>query len=429
MQLLNEMNIPLKQRNVFVENFKDIPCNNLNSQTSQALINASSNSMLILSSIAIGTNCITFNIQGIISLANSMNELITFQLLNCEPTFPKNINHFLNTTSMFSLDFISNPVDMIIVSSRLYNSDWLENNLININYFGNTSIIYSLIPICLPLLLASFFVAFLNSFHSVGEIIRKLKSYIHINFLLSIYQGIFYQIFITILIGLFYDDTDISTFNFFSSITGMIFITFQFVVILGLLGLFYSYKNKIEDPDFENIFGIIYEGMEIKFPDVLLEIMFSIKLLVLLLCYFIFQSFPYIQLSLFVAIYTISFILKVKIRPYSYLKNNLQSIIREGLILLLSFQFYAYFIVIKLKSDFFTILKESLLFNLIAIISNEFIFVIVGLIQYIIDSCNEASIKSFNLSKRIKNKSFNHDLLRHRLFVSPNSIFFHNFTR
>jgi len=168
--------------------------------------------------------------------------------------------------------------------------------------------------------------------------------------------------------------------------------------------------------------------MRIKFPDFLLEIIFCFKLQILLIFAFIFQSFPILQQSIFVTIYFTSFLVKLIRRPYIDFKTNLQSIIREGLILLLSIQFIFYFKLLKLKNEIYIILKESLLFNVITVILNEFIFGIVGAFLYIKDYCQELPIKSFLLSKRIRKNNFKYELLKHRTCRNSFYRFYYYFT-
>ena len=119
----------LKETIIPVSNTILIPCDNKLSATDTTVINSSTSAVSSSSSVMLGGSALSMNPIGIISLLNCMNELMIFQLLNCEPIYPSNINSFLNSTSFFSFNFLYNPIILLVNASDIMQDDWLINNI------------------------------------------------------------------------------------------------------------------------------------------------------------------------------------------------------------------------------------------------------------------------------------------------------------
>ena len=101
-----ELNI-LRPTQIVINNLTNSKCRSTYSFYSKEVMKISGNLTTIIISGLIGSNFVSFNPIGIISLVNSIQEISIFQLLNLEPNYPKNVNEFLNSTSFISLIFFS----------------------------------------------------------------------------------------------------------------------------------------------------------------------------------------------------------------------------------------------------------------------------------------------------------------------------------
>ena len=99
--------------------------------------------MKILVAVELGASLFSFNMMSFIQLANTMEEIMIFQLINSEPNYPENVNELLNTADLFNFKFLSNPFENILYSSFLFKNIWLDNNIRNHNSLEYPSFLFN----------------------------------------------------------------------------------------------------------------------------------------------------------------------------------------------------------------------------------------------------------------------------------------------
>ena len=246
-----------------------------------------------------------------------------------------------------------------------------------------------------------------------GSRIRSLRTYLHTNYILGLYLAIIYQITISSLANVFYDNRNFDLFSFCSSILSFFFLCIQLIIYFIMILVIAFNKIKLIDPEFENFYGITYENLKLTSPKYYMIVILNFKLQLLLFIAFVFQNYAQIQIISFIIIYSISLISKIVLRPQEDFLNNSQSIIREFFFLCLSISFYIYNYFLYNKNPIVDLIKMILLINLISIFMNETIFSIIQFVVIIKELCTEEKVSNFFMKKnlRLRNLELKEEIL------------------
>jgi len=78
-------------------------------------------------------------------------------------------------------------------------------------------------------------------------------------------------------------------------------------------------------------------------------------------------------------------------------------------------------IMVDLKNTLVELLKEIILFNIVIIILNEFLFSFIGLLSMLINSCIEQKVRSKFLSVKFKTSPLRNELILDKYLMNSNS--------
>ena len=331
---------------------------------------------------------------GIISIANSFNELMTFQLVNLNNSYPFILNQLMNASSIFTYDFLPNPLNIfsnIIIDS---DSSLFVNNIPNHNSLSGPSFLYNILQL-FPPICGLIFIFLINSIiiHS-GYITRSFRFKTNFsNYIIYLRQSIFYQISIAAFSSMFYDSNKIDIIEFISYILGFIFLTCQMVLTIFFIFFLNLRKKLLYLPFIEDYFGGLYEGVEIESLSIYANEINTLKIQIVIYLMFIFQEYPFLQIILTIFIYTSSLLYNMLFRPFENFLDLLQSLIRESLFLAIGIMFLVYKIMMQTNKDLFNY-QVILFFLFISILLNEFLFTILNYIYFFVYSCKENSVRN-----------------------------------
>ena len=415
---------PLKNNIIPVANIDQLPCNNKDSQGTKVALSYTELLIDKLSGIAVGATILSFNPLGALFLLNCVNELSTFQLLNFNTSYPANINKFFNLTSFFNFNFINNPLSYFLDINKLSDISLLENNIQHHNSFQGASFLYNIFQQYFQIIGLLVIILVPTITLKGGIFLRYIKQNFHINICFYMYFATFYQVVIISIGAAFYDNANNDIFTCFSTLLEYIFITLEFLLLPIFLLIIHFNKSKLESFEFENIFGLLYEGIDFSSCKIgLVSFIFNIKIVFLVAIAFLFQNYHFIQLSLFNLFYLISAILIFCSRMNAEFIDNLQLLIKEILLLIISVTFGLDYIFIRMNHKGEKLLRDIILFEIMSVFCNECIFSIISLIHYLINICKETTIRSFilfrNANKRFSFKLRNEEV-RGKHFHSRN---------
>ena len=180
-----------------------------------------------------------------------------------------------------------------------------------------------------------------------------------------------------------------------------------------------SNKISFENPDNENINGILYEKLKLGFPERGLNTFQCLKIQLLVFLAFILQDYPHMQVMSFIIVYLGSFSFQVKMKAYIEIIDFIHLLFSEFLFLILSCLFLVYNLFHNLNTVIHSWIKNTLLIIMILIMSNEVLFSIIDIIVFIINLCCETSISSF-IKKRSKILHLRIEILKQRSKYSSN---------
>ena len=406
---------------LYVSNLEIIPCNQNTSDLSEIVVSNSSVLMDKLSAVSIGSSLASFNPISIIALLNCINELTLFQLINLGKSYPININAFFNTTASYSFNFLPNVITFFINPSYEYQNSWFDNNIGNNNDLQGTSFLINIMAF-LPIIFGGFLVFFFAGlFFQYGSSFRNVRNNISINFLISFSKGFIYKILIVSLAGIYFDNANSDYFSFISGICSYIFISSQFLLLSFYILLMIRFRNNIDNPESESLIGSLFEDVQITSYTSITAIFLNLKLQIILCLAFILQNWGYIQIASFILVYVLALIIRIFAWPSSSCLDNIQLLIRDLLFLSLISLFLTFKIMVDLKNTLVELLKEIILFNIVIIILNEFLFSFIGLLSMLINSCIEQKVRSKFLSVKFKTSPLRNELILDKYLMNSNS--------
>ena len=302
------------------------------------------------------------------------------------------VNTLMNTSSPFSFSFLPNPVDIILDSSHISNTEWLDNNLPYILDLQIPSFLYNILQLFPPLLILYIFIYLYSYYFSGGRIFRTIKNKMNLNYMIILYQGIYYQALFFGITNLFYENLNLDNFSFISKKLAFIYAILSFLLLIIFKGIIAINPNHLNDEEIEDKFGFLYEGLKTKLFDSLSRIFDDLKYGILILIALSFQKYPLIIFPLYLLIFFISLAYKVKVQPFSECRDNIQGIIREALFLILVILFLIYYFVRMSKSLLYKIMIDCILLNIVTVFVNEIIFTIINLLIFLIESFSSERI-------------------------------------
>ena len=331
---------------------------------------------------------------------------------------------------MFSFSFLNNPSDLFLDRKLISNDDWLINNIGNHNAFSGSSFLYNILK-TIPSIIGSFiFIFAINFLFCYNSLIKLMKNKFQMNFIIGIYLGIYFEIYIITLGGIYFDNINFDFFNIISQLLSWIFLIVEINISIILILILYKSKKNIRNTEIEYSYGILFEGLKIESSSLYYRYLIFLKIQILLTISFIFQFSILIQLLLFTTIYTISLFYHIFSNSLEFLEKLL-SLIREFLFLSLCVLFFIYSFGLTSELSFLQKITDILLLVFVVSLLKEFAFcLIIGIIS-LVSSLKENSIKAnqikFAFRKRqlyietaaLKIDSFCIELLKHHLTSKP----------
>jgi len=248
---------------------------------------------------------------------------------------------------------------------------------------------------------------FFLSLSPFKDIINQFaKNKISINLIFYLYLGISFQFSVTALGGFIYDMPNFDVFTFISSIFAILTLIFQAFFPLFYIGFVFGNRKRLDHPEIEGQYQILYENLDLDFPCIYIEAIFYTILHLTILLGFLLQYFPLIQISLYLFFCLVTLLILTYTRPYEKTKDNVSLIIKRFLFVILSIGVFVNYLNFVYLWDIQGIVSDILLIVIVLLIINELSLNIFDII------CNCIEIIR-DLKKKIKfNKIFRFRILK-----------------